>query len=459
MKKYVYIIFVSLFFAGCVPKLAPSPQMLKIGKNDSNPVTSNIYWWKNSKDDRLNTLIDKAISSSPTIDIAKTRIDMAKAQYHASSAQSMPSVAFNGSGTENRPSSNDLLSPPFVPSKYDMANLGLNANYEFDFWGKTSSDIRSKLGLLQAQRAELNASTIMLSTAIANEYFRHGYLVSLGDVLKKQQAALQEELKILNVRYKAGLDNASNVYAYESKLSELNNAIAANEIDTITSNKILANLVGVRSDEIETLLPTNLEPSLFFDKKLQIMLDNLAAKPEIQAKKSLVYAADANLDVAKAGFYPNISLNGMIGMASLGFNNLLLSGSKTSSYGASIYLPIFDRAALSDNYQAKNDEKSIAIYEYNNEVLKSINEVISSLSIFEKASSQFEYAKDNYGAQAKNLYLAQKNYDAGIIDKSKVLSQDIVRLDSIKNTLTTRLVKTSSFINIIRANGGIPYGE
>jgi NodT family efflux transporter outer membrane factor (OMF) lipoprotein len=454
--KIILIFLFALYFNGCVPKV-DTPKMLNLNEQDKN--TTELYWWKNSNDDKLIQLILLGIKSSPDMKIAEKRIYEAMNDIEIAGAGASPDIYLSSYGNANSPSYNDLLSPPFVPKKYNLANIALNASYDIDFWGKNRSKINSKIGGLEAKKAEYKNAVLTLSTAIADEYFRYGYLMSINDILKNELDVLNENIMLLNKRFDRGIDSKNNIYLYEAKASDISNMIVSNNIAIINSKKILANLVGTSISDVESFLPTKFIMSNFFTNAPKITTNDLASKPQIEVKKAVVYASRANLDTAKAGFYPDVTLNGLFGLSSLGFNNLFLSSSKTSSYGASIYLPIFDRNSIEGNYKTANDELSIAIYDYNKEVMRSINETISSIRNFEEAKKQLIFGQVGLQAETKNMVLLQKNYQAGIIDKFPLLSQKLIKIQSSKNVLDAQLSLALSFDNMIRAEGGIPKGE
>lgn len=466
MKKVLIGAIVLLLLSGCVPQAVKAPEMLDInrsndrikayassGSSETN-ATTTLRWWVKIGDARLENLIEKAIAEAPKLSVARSRISQARAEYGLSQTQTEPSLSLTASADKNRPSRHDLISPPLVPTIYNTGRIGVGLEYDLDLWGRLDAAVRAKLGLLHAKEAEYDKTVLLLSTAIADEYFHYGYLQDESVLLNDREKALSEELMIAQERFRAGLEREDNVIFLKAQQTKY--TLARMQVDTalLASKRALSDLAGMDTASVETFLPKSFAPSPLFATMPTVMLENLAYKPEIRLKKELVTVASADLDQAEAGFYPNINLSAMAGYASLGLSNLLRADSKTASAGVGISLPIFDRNALKDNYQAFGDARAAAIYDYNSAVIASGNETLWALSTLVQRRNETHTAKNALVTSAQHTKLTKIRFEKGISDKSATLSARLDEIEYRRAFLSSQLDETLSYISVIRSTGG-----
>ena len=124
------------------------------------------------QDPQLNHLISTALTNTPTIKIAEARLCQAQQISEQSNASLFPSINGSGNITRQKYSANSLVPTPYAGSVLTEANLALNFNYEFDFWGKNREYFKATLSQLQASAADIAAAKLILTTAVAQTYFQ-----------------------------------------------------------------------------------------------------------------------------------------------------------------------------------------------------------------------------------------------------------------------------------------------
>lgn len=463
MKHLLSFTCSALFVCGCAPTPSTPPamhstqlssQILQESDHYTSISTSNEEWWKSLEEYKLSDLISHALKETPKLSMLKARIQQSLAEYDIAEIGTKPSVDFFATVDTNRPSRHDLISPPLVPTSYQIGKIGLMASYDMDIWGKLQAQLAMKIGLIKAQQAEFDASVVTLSYALGVEYFRSAYLNDKHHLLKDEQKVVQALYVLALERYNAGIDDSVAVLNLQSRLNEVKRAITQIETLKKASHKALANLAGVSMQEVTHYLPSTLNEPNVFKSLPTVMLDTLALKPEIRAKKEIVNAMSASMDVAVAGFYPNINLTAMVDFASLGLNNLLRTDSITKMASAGITLPLFDRHALENNYKASSSARDAAIYDYNDAIIRGGNELLYTLMQLKDTTKEQEFIEHDFQNKEALMHLAHVRFTQGIGDKRFVLQKELEILDTKNALLQNRFSHTVAYLELIHALGG-----
>ena len=384
----------------------------------------------------------------------RARITQAYAQYDIAATQTEPALDFFGSVNTNIPSKNDLISPPFVPNAYETGRFGLQLSYDLDLWDKLSEQLKAQLGSIKAQQAGYEARAIALSIALSKEYYRYGYVLEKVALLKHEKELLMALSSIAKERYDAGLDDQSIWLNAQSHLNEIERYQTQMNSLLIATQKALGNLSGISNQELQTYLPQAFTQSDSFDTMPSIMLDALSQKPEIRAKKEMVEATSSQINVAKAGFYPNINLSALSNFASLGLGKLLRTESITSMAQASISLPIFDRKALEGAYKASQNAHEAAIYDYNDAVITSGNDLLGALKNFKTTLEQYTLSQKDQQTKEHLYALANQRFNEGISDQRLVLQKQWDVLEAQRMVLEIHFTQINAYLDIMHALGG-----
>ncbi|MBS0619973.1 MAG: efflux transporter outer membrane subunit [Verrucomicrobia bacterium] len=383
-------------------------------------------WWMVFASEELNQLILEALSQNPTIQAIKQRIAFAKQTAKVTRSELFPLVFFDANETWEYLSHNGLYRAlnPDVPINANLVDLTLSFNYEFDFWGKNRSRFRAALGQVKAQEAEEAQVELLTTTALAQAYF------ALKTNLARKQ--LYEELLAVRSAYfslqmklqEKALLSRLPVLLSEESLQEAKKQVIAIDEEVITDYHLINILLGKGPDsplEITPDLPT-LPSTLSLPANLSI--DLLARRPDLMAQIWRVEAYAQEVGAAKADFFPNINLKGLIGLESVLYRLLFRSDSQTAALEPAIHLPIFTAGAIRANVRAKKALFDEAVYAYNQLILTSVQEVADLLAL---ATSVFEQK----GRQDQIVGDAKERYELTLLRQMK-------GLDSAFETLTTQ---------------------
>ncbi|HZZ93698.1 MAG TPA: efflux transporter outer membrane subunit [Usitatibacter sp.] len=410
-------------------------------------------WWKSFGDAQLDALEDEGIRSNPTLAMAEARVRKAAALAGEAGAALKPQVTGTASLTRDRFSENYIFPPPFGGAWYTQPSAQLDFSYEFDFWGRNRAAVRSALGEARAAEVDTAAARLLLCAAIAEAYLELERSYSQRDVA---QATLDQRMKLRDLtaqRVAAGLDSQVELKQAETALPETREQIARlDEAIALARNRIAA-LVGAGPDRGLSLerphtraaqagLPSTLPADL------------IGRRPDVAAQRLRIEAAGADIDVAKASFYPNISLSAYAGLQSLGLSQFLSAGSLIAGVGPALSLPVFEGGRLRANLEAKQADYDMAVEQYNGAIVEALHEVADDLASMRSLDVRQREQRLALASAQAAYDLALLRYREGLGNYLQVLSAEtaVLAQRSLGADLETRERVLS--VNLIRALGG-----
>jgi len=413
-------------------------------------------WWLSLGDPQLNNLMQQALANNPSLANAQARI--ARAQASTALVRAGNGLQVNGAANASYglQSENYLFpKPPLGPGgEYvSMGDATVNFSYDLDFWGRNSALIRSADAQLKAAQYDQQAARLALTTSIARSYSQLATQYELQAVLLATQKQRQSILKLIDQRVKNGLDTQVEV-----KTAQTNEASIKVELEQLsTAMKVtrlqLAALTGQMPSAAETITKPSLNAATFTIPQ-NLPLDLLGRRPELAAQRARIVAAYGEVEAAKAEFYPNINLNGLIGFQSIGLGQLLSMGSLTNSIGGALRLPIFDSGRLRANYAAKSADIDAVISQYNQSVLTAAQDVAEQLTRIADLAREDAASREALAAAEEAHRLTLLRYRAGLTPYLNVLTVETQLLAQRREMTSVQSRRHDLQIELIRALGG-----
>lgn len=413
-------------------------------------------WWDAFGDSQLNSLIEQAVSTNPSMEMAHSRIARARAIYDLNQAASGPQINGVASASYGRQSGNYLVpkEPMGVGGTYfSQGLLGADFNYDLDVWGKYAAQIRVAQSQVGVAVFEREATRLFLTTTICRAYLQLASQYELYDVLLAYQVQHDAISDLNRLRVKSGLDTQVELKKSETDqailrtgLVQLGTAIEATRLQLAAlAGKLPEFTKEIRRPAISNI-PLVIPPNL--------PLDLLGRRPDLAAQRARIRAAIGEVDAAEAQFYPNISLTGMIGFQSVGLENLLKSGSLVSGIGPALHLPIFDSGRLRANYASKAADLDAAISQYNQSVITAAQEVAEQLTRVASLTQEEKFTKDSLIAAEEAHRLAMRRYRGGLSSYLAVLTVEMPLLFQRRATVELKAKRHDLQIALVRALGG-----
>ncbi len=411
-------------------------------------------WWQAWADSQLDGLIAEGLAGSPDIAAAAARIRAAEALAQQAGASLLPRVGVEAGAGGVQQSKTMGIPPQFVPNGVqDTGHVAATFSFDLDLWGRSRAALAAATSEADAARVDAAQARLLLTTGIAATYADLAGQYEALDVAKEALRVRNASAELSADRARAGLDNQASASQADSRAASARADIAAlEESIALTQNRIAA-LVGAGPDRGRTIVrPTLALPGVGLPADAGIVL--IGRRPDIVAARLRAEAAARRIDVARADFYPNISLSALVGFQSLGLGNLLDAGSKYGSGGAAISLPIFEGGRIEGRYRGARADYDAAVAQYDSTLVAALREVADIVASRDATERQLEERRAAHTAAATAAKLAGLRYRAGLDNQLAQLTAEdsMVALSRSVSDLEAR--QRALDIALIRALGG-----
>ena len=426
----------------------------KIGQPQGQLPKGN--WWEIFGDPELNDLESQAVPANQQLKIAVARFAEARAQMDVTRAALFPNITVSGSATRQRTSPN----APSVTtgqaigqsSSYNTFAVPFDFNYELDLWGRVRRSVESSKAQAQASADDLETMKLMIQAEVAADYFTMRALDSQRGVLLSSVQVFSKSFDLTMSRRAGGVATDLEVAQSETILKTTQAQLPSVALQRAQFEHALALLVGQNAstfripERILSTTPPLIPPGL--------PSELLERRPDISAAERRMAAANANIGVAKAAFFPAIQLNGLAGLESVNAGSLFNSSSRFWAVGPSLTLPLFEGGQLRANMRLAQATYEEMIASYRQTVLTAFSEVENNLSAQNLLDSQYELESGALVAARKQLEVANNRYRDGLITYLEVATAESTELNiefSTKQLSGQRLVAA---IALVKSLGG-----
>jgi NodT family efflux transporter outer membrane factor (OMF) lipoprotein len=415
-------------------------------------------WWKAYGDPQLDQLIETALTGSPSMAQAKARLQKAIGQHDTARASLFPSVGGAGKIGEAEQSRN-LGFPPqfaqFLPRGFKPApELDLNFNYEIDFWGKNRNAVAAASSDAKAAAADAAEARLTISTAVAASYADLARLYAERDVAERSLASRQETLKLVKERVENGADTQAELQQAAAGVPQAKAELAATDEQIALTRDMLAALIGQGPDAgLAINRPPTTQPKAF-GLPANLAVDLIGRRPDITAAKWRAEAASKRIGVAKAQFYPNISLSALIGVESLGLNKLFAAGSQYGNYGAAVSLPIFEGGRLVAGLHGARADYDDAVASYDATLIEALHQVADAANSQRALGDRLTESREALADDEAAYKVARLRYEGGLANYQSVLIAEDAVLIARRNVVDLEARAFTLDIQLVKALGG-----
>lgn len=425
-----------------------TPQNWRFAEQDARD-TSNMPWWEQFGDPVLNRLVERGIKGNLDLKIAVANVEQFMGLYGSTRADLFPQIFGSAEYLRQQPSG---LGRGTKFQETDHALLGAAMQWELDVWGGLRRAKESAKADLLAQEAVKRAVILTLVSSIAQTYVQLRTLDKDLQITKSIVETLKEDLNIRKARFKQGYTSELEVSQAESEYQRRSalipfyeQSIAQTEhaLNILLGNNPAAVERGLTLDELEIPpVPAGLPSEL------------LARRPDIKQAEQELIAANARIGVARAQYFPKISLTGDIGQVSAQIGTLFAPGANFWSVGSALLSPIFTAGKIAGQVQAAEGVQKAALANYRRAVINAFREFEDALVSTVKAEERSK--KQTYRVSAVQSYfgLSRLQYEKGYTDYLTVL--DAVRglFDAQIDLVQARNENFIGAIGLYRAMGG-----
>ena len=456
MKRLPAIILCfSLLLPGCAVgpdyerTIVETPSAWRISTEEASD-TANTSWWEQFGDPVLNDLVKTALQQNRDIRIAAARMEQFMAQVQITRSGLYPQVGYGLGGSRNQASKNML--PSGAESLSSTYQATLNAGWELDVWGR----LRRATEAAQADMlaAEEGRRTVILSlvSSVATGYITLRGLDAQLEIVKHTVKSRKDSLDLFGLQFEGGVISELTLAQVRSEYEQAVAAVPEIERQISQTENALSVLLGrnpaviprgLRIDELTRLKAPASIPS-----------DVLERRPDIiQAEQNLI-AANALIGVARAEYFPSISLTGLAGVASGDLSDLFENDSFVWSMGGEAIGAIFTGGRISAGVQQSELYYKELLFRYQQSILTALREVEDALVFTQKAREKLQAQERRIKALSDYSSLARLRYDNGYASYIEVLDAERSLFDSELNAVRTQSEVIVGLINTYKAMGG-----
>ena len=437
-------------------------------------------WWTSFNDPELVKLEDQVAASNLDLKVASLRLAESRAERSITAADQYPSINGNASAVRERASANGVMSlagasthaanaataangtgggvaalPSGGKGPFNVFQAGFDASWELDLWGRVRREVEAADASVDAQ-ADARRDLLMSTMAeVARDYIQLRGIQSDYTMTLDNLNAAKDALRVTRERQANGLASELDVVEAASQVSSENAQLpqlTQQEDETINRlSFLLGQAPGALRTELVQPKPVPPTPPTV---PVGIPSELARRRPDIREAEANLHQATAEIGVAKADFYPSITLSGSGSLQALQFSKLGNWGSRQFSIGPSISLPIFEGGRLKATLNLRKAQQQEAAVNYQRVVLSAWHEIDNSLTQYASQQQRHDELQAEVDDNRRALRLAQAQYTAGTGSFLQVLEAER-RLLSAQQDLTDNTTQISTtLVSLYKALGG-----
>ncbi|CAM3932581.1 Multidrug resistance outer membrane protein MdtP precursor [Vibrio aerogenes CECT 7868] len=411
------------------------------------------HWWTRYQDHQLTQLIETALSDSPTMQVARARLRNYEGIAQQTGALRKIQAGLSANASQTKVSYRYQSYAP--PANWnDYGSLTLNFSYDLDFWGKNKASVAAAVSELAAAKAEQAATRLMLSTSIAQAYAELARLYANEDTVAAAVHVRRQTAELLTKRYRNGLETKGAVSQAKSAVASVEAELLSLKESVQLQKNAIAALVGDGPDKALSVTRPDVHLSRTFGLPGDLGVGLLGHRPDVSAARWRAEAAAQRIGVARAQFYPDVSLSAFIGYQAFGLDNLFRTGNDAGSIGPAIYLPIFSGGRLEGQLTSAEANYETAVGQYNDTLIQALHDVADVVTSTKALDSQIEKSRQAVEAAREAHQIASNRYQGGLATYLDVLSAENALINSERALVNVRARAFTLDLTLIHALGG-----
>ncbi len=409
-------------------------------------------WWSLYGSSEIDDLEGRLIDGNPTLAASLADYAQARALSDQARAGLFPTLGLNAGVARARESVNAPLISAETPRYYDTNILGGSISYELDLWGQIRNEVAAGAANAAAAAADLENARLSLIAQLVDDYVQLRSLDRAGKILDDTVGAYERAVTLTEQRHGAGIAAGLDVSQAQTQLAAARSQQAQTLAQRALLEHAIAALLGLSASTF------SIEPAIV-DIKLPQIPSGMPAtllerRPDIAAAQRRMMAANANIGVARAAYFPNLTLGGQGGVESTSFSKWLTAPSTFWAIGPNAVLSVFDGGLRRAQVAQARAEFDASAANYRGTVVAAFQQVedsLAELNHYDDAAAQ-ENAAVN--AAQRTLDLSMALYVQGATDYLTVVNSQTALLQTKLQSLDLETLQLRASVDLIRALGG-----
>jgi NodT family efflux transporter outer membrane factor (OMF) lipoprotein len=420
-------------------------------------------WWKSLGDDKLSSLVDRAIKANPQLDIALAHVQEAREQEAVLMGQALPDLGLSGGAA--RGTGSDLARGRADQSLVSAENTGTYqhvtqiygfvAGWQIDLFGQYRRELEAARYDEQAARAARNNVLIAIVANVVRAYVDMRGLQMQLAVLQQNVAVAKTYVDYVTSRYNLGITNGLDVTLAQRQLSTLQAEVAPLNSQIDVAQYVIAIYCGEFPESmVQELSAPGQIPRVPEKLDTGVPLDLLRRRPDINEAERQLAGATARVGVATANLFPHLAITGSAGYQGQGLGVTPAQKSFIWSAGPAAMLPILDFGTLDAMVNIADYNTHAMLMNYKQTVLGAVEEVDSASSAYAAQQDRLSNLRTALDASQQSVSLATQRFDRGLIDSLNVIDAQRQEFQLEQDYVAAQQVAAEQFIALYRALGG-----
>ena len=431
------------------------PQFANIGQPGFNGGDVEAKFWTLFKDPRLDRLVDDALTANKDLQRARANLRASRAARRLAGFDLFPTVTAAGSYTHTRESRNQLPAIISPDRTLDSADVGFDAFWELDFFGRVRRGIQAARAEEQASAASLRDVQVTVTAEVARNYFVLRGLQEQLAVATRNADNQTQTLRVTQARLEAGRGTELDSARAEAQLKTTLASIPLLESSTATTIYRLSVLTGRLPDaltaDLQVAEPLQDLPSL---NAVGDPATLLRRRPDIRVAERSLAASTARIGVAIGDLFPKVTFTGSVGYNAATFGGLGKTGSDTYTVGPAISWAAFDLGRVGARIKIAHAQADADLAAYEASVLGALEETEGALLTYGRAQSRRELLTQAATASERAADLARQRFQGGLTDFVNVLDAEREALIVEDSLAQSRTQTATALVAVYKALGG-----
>jgi NodT family efflux transporter outer membrane factor (OMF) lipoprotein len=409
-------------------------------------------WWEIYGDQQLNSLEKTIAVSNQNLKVAYQEYMSARDLVRQARSQLFPTVAVQPSGSRIQLSQNRPNALPTTKSQYSDTVLPAELSYEVDLWGQVRRTIESSRENAQASAGDLENVSLSLHSELAFDYFSLRGLDLQKQLLDATVVDFEKALQLTQARYHGGVASDVDVAQAETQLE----TTRAQDIETGIARAQFEHAIAVLTGQAASTF--SIPPAPLTASPPQIPLgvpsELLERRPDIAAAERRVASANAQIGIATAAYYPQISLSASGGLESTAIGTLFQGPSALWSVGGSAFETVLDGGRRRAVTQQARDNHAATVASYRENVLEAFQQVEDNLAALRLLDQELATQQVAVASARRSVDLSTARYKRGITTYLEVLTAQSIALSDERTAADLMARRMTASVQLIKALGG-----
>jgi len=409
-------------------------------------------WWSLYQNEEIDALQARLVAGNTTLAASLADYTQARALADQARAGLFPTLSLNGGVARARESVNAPLTSSITPRYYDTNVLGGSISYELDLWGQIRNRVAAGEDNAAAAAADLENARLSLIAQLVEDYIELRSLDRGAKILQDTVSAYDRAVSLTEQRHDAGIAAGLDVSQSQTQLAAARSQLAQTLAQRALMEHAIAALLGVSASTfaIDPAIVEINQPRI----PVGIPATLLQRRPDIAAAQRRMMAANANVGVAKAAYFPSLTLGGQGGVESTAFSNWLTAPSTFWAIGPNALLSVFDGGLRRAQVAQARAEFEASAANYRGTVVAAFQQVEDSLASLNHYSDAAVQEKAAVDAAQRTLNLSMALYVQGATDYLTVTTAQTALLQTQLQALDLDTTQLRASVDLIRALGG-----